>query len=210
MADQSPEFLARLASVAGKLVPGIAGLLFGPVGAGVAGGVVAAAKAVFGDDAAADPDALEAAIAADPSAALAFKSKLLDVQAAELERQHQERMAELRDKEGARGMYVATRSPIVSVMAVLTVLLFFVTNGLALYGVFYLLTEPINIDESDMPFALVAASTAGTILGWVNSKADLVWAFFFGASRGSDAKTDAMSGALADALKAAAGGRGGK
>lgn len=192
---------ADIAGVAGKIVPGIATLIFGPAGGAVANGVIEAARTIFGDEAASSAAALERAIAADPQAALAFKSKLLDIQEAANVRAHAERMAEHQDRASARSMQTATGSRVVPIMTLITVLMFFVTNGAALFGMFWLMVEGVEIRPESASLALAAASTFGTILGWVNAKADIVWSFFFGSSASSSNKTEAMTTAITEAVR---------
>lgn len=203
MADST---VSQIAGVVGKIVPGLAGVLFGPAGTLVANGVMEAAKAVFGDDVD-GADALERAIAADPGKALEFKSKLLEIQDAERQRQHDERMAEIGDGQNARNAFIATRSRTVPALTIITAVMFFVFNGTALYAMWALFNRTVHINPEDVQIALFAAGTFGSILTYVNSKAEQVWGFFFGSSHSSAQKTEAMSSSLTDALKQAVGGK---
>lgn len=185
-----------LLPIIGTFAPWLARQVFGDGTGELVEQVTKIASDVFGTD---DPEAIEKAIATDPAKALEFKRLLLDMQDRESQRQHEMRLKELDDVQNARGMY-AQSSKVVDSMTILTVAMFFVVNGAALYGCYLLLTWPGAMKVNE--FTLAVATMVGSILTYVNSKADTVWGFFFGSSHGSKAKTDAMGASITEALKA--------
>lgn len=184
-----------------RFLPGIIRWAAGDEAGKVAEDVAGAAAEIFGT---ADPDRIETAIAADPALALRFKEKLLDVQDAAQRREHERFLAELEDRQGARGIYDQSKS-VVNGLTRLIVAAFFAVNGLALVGFYFLLSAPegtIQVNEA----TLAVVALGGTILGWVNSKTDMVISFFFGSSSGSKNKEDQLGGAVRDLVRKAGGG----
>lgn len=179
----------------GAFAPSLVKMLLGDTAGELTKKVVDTAQDIFGSD---DPNVIEKAIAKDPNLALTFRMKLLDIQDAESQRQHQLRIEEIKDIQNARGLYSQSQA-IVNVMTISTVVIFFAVNVSALYGCYILLTLPkgqLQINE----FTLAVAGMVGTIIGYVNSKSDVVWNFFFGSSHSSQAKSEAMSASMAKAI----------
>ena len=199
----NPLYLVNpLLGLAVDLVPSIVGLFAGDKAeaktATAVTAVTAIAKTVFSTD---DPNAIQTAIASDPNLAFQFKMKVMEYESDERQRQHDEFMAELQDIANARSMYVSTQESrhITNGLAYVTVAIFFVTNGLTLWGAGYLMIK--GGDFKNMDIALVVANLIGNITGWVNAKTDVVYNFFFGSSKGSESKNASISDALTQAIK---------
>lgn len=184
-----------LISLATKAAPSIARWLGFPETASSIEGI---AKSIFGTS---DEKAIENIAAQRPDLWIQWQMQINQLADKNEQRLHEERMAEFQDIASARNTYVETKNNTTPVLATITVAAFFVVNIVALWGAYELLTG--NIKVTNIEFALMCASTAGTILGWVNSKADMVWAFFFGSSRGSQEKTAALSQSVGRLLETA-------
>ena len=183
-----------------QLLPGLAGAIFGKNGEAVAKTVTEVATEIFGTD---DKDAVETAIAKDPTLALRFKEKLLDVRDKEAERAHQERLAELGDVQDARQLFRNGGQNVSSNLAYITVAAFFVINGTMLWGYYALMTQGVQIKNPELVIAI--ANAVGMLAGFVNSKAEQVYGFFFGSSVSARANAQATSNALGEIAKKASG-----
>lgn len=183
-----------------SVVPAIAKHLFGAGGEQVAKHVVDAAVDVFGSS---DEREIEKAIARDPALAMQFKLRILEISDRENERKHQVALAELADVKSARDMQSVTQGNTVPSLAIGTVLLFFAANGAMLYGAFFLLTSGLQIKNVEL--AIAVAGFVGNIAGFLNSKTDMVYSFFFGSSVSARANSAATAATLADIAKKATG-----
>ncbi|MCA3245568.1 MAG: hypothetical protein ING19_05320 [Azospirillum sp.] len=192
--------LQALIPLALQFVPGLVGAAFGKNAESVAASVGEAAQAVFGTD---DKDKIEKAIAADPKLAWAFKEKLLDLRDREGQREHDERMAELKGVENAREMFKSGGQGVASNLAYVTVAAFFVINGAMLWGYYALLTQGVQIKNPELVIAI--ANAVGLLAGFINSKAEQVYGFFFGSSVSARANAQAAGAALGDIAKKATG-----
>ena len=135
--------------------------------------VINAAQDLFGTD---DPEKIEAAIARDPSLALQFKSKLLDIQDAESQRRHIERVKELDDLANARGREIALRDKTPAVLA------YGVTIGF--FGILaYMIARGVP-EGSEALYIMLGALGAA----WSN-----VVGYYYGSSSGSALKTHVMA-----------------
>lgn len=191
--------IPALVALAANIVPALAGHLFGKTGETVTTAVIDAAKSVFGTD---NPDAITAAISKDPALALAFKSELLKIQEAAARRSHELMLAEIEDAKSARSLYRDASQSAVNTLALITVAAFFLINGLLLYGYYLLLTDGVRIINIEI--ALAVANAVGVLAGFINSKAELVYGFFFGSSMSGRANSMAATAALNDVAKQAA------
>lgn len=161
--------------VIGTVAPVLGTALGGPLG-GAVGAILAS---VFGTD---DEKIIDAALSsANPEALLKLK---------ESEKQFLIRMRELgieeeklaySDTADARRAYTTTKDPLVAWIGGGTVAGFFCMVALLLLG-------------------QVTADTAilGALIGYASAKADMVLGFYFGSSKGSQTKTDALVDALKD------------
>jgi len=155
--------------------------LGGPLG-GVAGTAIASALGV--------PDATdEAALAAamqkaTPDQLLALKQadnqfrldmKKLDLRPDELE---------VDDRKSAREAYSATKDSMVPLIAFVVIGGFIAMVGGILFG---------NVK--------VESALAGTLIGYMSAKAEQVLAFYFGSSKGSKNKDDALATAVGQLIK---------
>lgn len=196
----APLIALGLQALVTSVVPSIAKHLFGSGGETIAKEVIGAAKDVFGTD---DEREIEKAIARDPNLALQFKMRVLEISDKESERKHQLVIEELNDVKNARALQQATNGNTVPALAVSTVLLFFVSNGLMLYGAYKLLTTGIQVKNTDL--AIAVAGFVGQVAGFVNAKTDMVYGFFFGSSVSARSNAANTSSALADIAKKATG-----
>lgn len=192
--------LQALIPLALQFVPGLVGAAFGKNAAAVAASVGEAAQSVFGTD---DKDKIEKAIAADPKLAWAFKEKLLDLRDREGQREHDERMAEMEGVKNARDLFKNGGQQVASNLAYVTVAAFFVINGAMLWGYYALLTQGVAIKNPELTIAI--ANAVGLLAGFINSKAEQVYGFFFGSSVSARANAAAAGAALGDIAKKAAG-----
>lgn len=181
-----------------SLVPAAAKHLFGSGGEAVAKEIVGVATEVFGSN---DEREIEKAIAKDPALAMQFKLRVMEIADKESERKFQLIVEELNDVKNARAMQQATNGNTVPSLALATVLLFFVSNGLMLYGAYMLLTTGINVKNTDL--AVAVAGFVGQVAGFVNAKTDMVYGFFFGSSVSARSNAANTSNALADIAKKA-------
>lgn len=185
-----------LIGLAIQAAPFIAKLFGGDKAEEVTKAVTETAASIFGTS---DPKAIETKIAADPALYVQWQTKLAELASAHDQREHEERLEEFKDVVNARDNYAKAAKNITDKLAVVTVALFFILNTLALYGMYQLLVVGVKITNVEL--ALSIATMFGTLLGWVNSKCDLVLNFFFGSSRGSDGKNDVIANALNKAIK---------
>lgn len=87
---------------------------------------------------------------------------------------------------GDRGVFWLGISVLATFAAVMTAVM---------YGSYQLLTGGINV--KDMAIVAVVFGFLGTVVGYAAANAQQVIAYFFGSSRGSKEKTDAMAAAVA-------------
>jgi len=173
-----------------QFVPGIVGSIFGSNAGEVTKAVTNAAVEVFGTD---DKNEIERAIAADPAKALEFKSKLLDIQDREAQRQHAERMAEIGDTANARATFGGDNK--VFWLGVIILGIFGAVTGGSLWGAFLILTDGLKIKD---PGTVAAVFTMiGSTVSGVGALAGMVVGYFYGSSRSSQQKTAQMGDALA-------------
>lgn len=192
--------LQALIPLALQFVPGLVGAAFGKNAEAVAASVGEAAQAVFGTD---DKDQIEKAIAADPKLAWAFKEKLLELRDRESQREHDERMAELEGVKNARELFKSGGQGVASNLAYVTVAAFFVINGAMLWGYYALLTQGVQIKNPELVIAI--ANAVGLLAGFINSKAEQVYGFFFGSSVSARSNAAQTSAALADIARKSGG-----
>ena len=104
---------------------------------------------------------------------------------------HEEKIAELnaqaaaldvKDRQGARDMQIATKSITLPILAYVIVGSFIAMTASALLG-----------------YSHVDSALAGTLVGYLSAKTEQVISYFFGSSHGSDEKTKLL--AQADAIK---------
>jgi hypothetical protein len=156
-------------SVVAALVPSLVKWIAGDSAGEVAAKVADAAVEVFGTDKQED---IEAAIARDPQAALTFKAKLLDIQDAEAQRHHAERMKEMDDAANAREREKAVRDNTPSILAYAVSAGFFGVLGWMLYK---------GVPEGNEALYIMLGSLGTAWSGIV--------AYYFGSSAGSKIKT---------------------
>jgi hypothetical protein len=187
-----------LQALIANLVPAIGKHLFGESGKQVAEAVVDTVQTVFGTD---KPDEIEKAIAKDPLLAMQLKIKLLEISDRESERKHQHVMGEFADLKSARDAYTATNGNTVPAISAFTLVMFFVTNCLVIYGAFLIFGG--NMAIANIELAIAAATIIGNIQGSVNSKAEMVYGFFFGSSASARSNSTSMTAAMTDLVRKA-------
>ena len=197
---------ADVLPVIGKLAPMIATGLGGPL----AGGAVAALEACFGitSDSSKSMDDRQSTIAAaiagaTPEQLAAMQKANLDYQARMTEAgfaneqalaklKQEETLAYVSDTADARAKNAANDR--VFLLGVVILLTFGVIMGAALWASYALLTGTIALHDASV--VGLVAGFVGTIIGYVAANAQQVVSFFFGSSRGSETKTDAMASAF--------------
>jgi hypothetical protein len=104
----------------------------------------------------------------------------------------QETQTYVADTADARSKYAGDKA--VFWLGIAVLIIFAVTMGASLYGSYQILTGGITIKD----VAVVAAISGfvGTIVGYVAANAQQVIAYFFGSSKGSQDKTNAMADAF--------------
>jgi hypothetical protein len=90
----------------------------------------------------------------------------------------------------------------VFILGCVILLTFAVVMGAALYGSYSLLIGTIPVENAAV--VGMVAGFVGTIIGYVGANAQQVVGFFFGSSKGSEQKTDAMATAFTSAFGGAA------
>ena len=177
-----------VAGIVGKAAPILGTLVGGPAGA-VIGGLIAAALGTS-----ATPDAVQTAIASDPTAALklaeyesdnktklqamvfAHADNLLAADTATIQ-------ADVADRASARNREVAVRDTTPTTLAWIIVLASVALGATVVSG--YVTKDPS------------LAGIVGTVIGYVFSESKQVLAYYFGSSSGSARKTELLSQAPA-------------
>ena len=173
-----------IAGVVGKAAPILGTLVGGPAGAAI-GGLIAAALGTG-----ATPDAVQAAIAADPAAALKLaeyesdnKVKLQAMLFAhadnELAAETAAIQADVADRASARSREVQIKDGTPAALAWIIVLASVALGWAVVSG--YVSKDP------------ALAGIVGTVIGYVFSEAKQVLAYYFGSSSGSARKTELLS-----------------
>jgi hypothetical protein len=165
------DWKATLSAVA----PLLGTALGGPLG-GVAGSAIASALGVQS----LDEQALAAAIQkATPDQLLALKTaeNQFKLDMAKLQIRPEE--LEVEDRKSARDSYSATKDHMVPVLGATIVVSFVAVVGGVLFG-------GVTVD----------GALAGTLIGYLSAKAEQVLAFYFGSSKGSKNKDDALANAV--------------
>lgn len=189
--------------IVASVAPGLATALGGPL----AGGVVAVLAEKLLGGSTGDPVADEAKLAGMLSGGLTPELraqvlaaeqalKLAVVQAGLEERRIEAELdkANLADVDSARRTHGANRDLVVmgSVILVAWALL----SAATLWGLFRVVGQETKLDPATIA---VVFTVVGTILGYVSGTAQQVVSYFFGSSRGSTQKTDAMADAITTA-----------
>ena len=177
-----------IAGVVGKAAPILGTLIGGPAGAAI-GGLVAAALGTENT-----PDAIQAAIAMDPQAALKLASLESDnkVKLQAMLFAHADNViaadtaavqADVADRKSAREREVAVKDNTPAMLAWVIVVASVALGAAVVTG--YVSKDP------------ALAGIVGTVIGYVFSEAKQVLAYYFGSSSGSARKTELLSQAPA-------------
>jgi hypothetical protein len=159
-------------SVLGQVAPGIATALGGPV----AGLAVRALTGALGLGEGTSKDEVMQAIAgATPEQLAAIKKAEQDFMVRMKELDIDVYALDQADRASARDLQAKTKSVVVPVLAIATVVGFFMMIA-------YILTGEVTKDSTIL----------GVVIGAVSSKAEQVYNFFFGSSAGSKDKTSLM------------------
>lgn len=166
--------------------PALGGVLGGPAGA-AAGSLIAATLGTSSD-----PDAVMEKLRTDPEALL----KIRQIEADEREKIRDWQLATvqayLADTQNARAAHAGNAG--VFKLGVVILVTFAAVMAAALWGAYGALTGGITIKD---PATVAAVSTfIGTLVGYAASNAQQVIGFFYGSSKGSSDKTDAMAAAI--------------
>jgi len=168
----------KIGDAVADFAPGLATILTAtgvgaPVGAAI--GAVGALSRAFGLGSSSKPEDVLNAISADPEIRLKAMVAENDFKVKMRESEIEELRLELSDIKSAREMNVANKDNTNKVLAYGIVLAFILTVGFTLAG-----------------YTKVESVLAGTLIGYLSAKAEQVIAFYFGSSRGSQAKTDML------------------
>lgn len=155
----------------------------------VAGQVIDIAKTVTGKG---TPDEATAALQADPALAMQFKTAVMahDLELAKLGLQ--ETQVFVADTADARAKHAGDRGVFWLGIAVLAT--FAVTMSGCLYGAYQILTGGITI--KDVAAVAAVSGFVGSIVGYIAANAQQVIGYFFGSSKGSTDKGNAMADAV--------------
>jgi len=183
--------------IIGAVAPTIATFIGGPL----AGGAVKAGLAAFGvtgEDAPENVDDATALLAqkvqtATPGELLALKNSDNKFKVEMRKLDIKEDQAYLSDTQNARAKNADNRN--VFRLGVVVLATFAAMVGATLYGAYKLITGGMGADIDPGVIAAVF-SLIGTLIGYAAANAQQVIAFFFGSSKGSKQKTDAMAEAF--------------
>lgn len=151
-----------------------------------------------------EPDAISQAVAnatPDQIAALRDREMTFKERMQSMGFQHEEELAKIglqetqayiTDTADARGKHAGDKNVFWLGIAVLVT--FAVTMGASLYGSYQILTGGITI--KDVAVVAAVSGFVGSIVGYVAANAQQVISYFFGSSKGSKDKTDAMADAV--------------
>lgn len=195
--------LPLLLPIIGQLVPALVGHLFGSNAENVAQQVTTVTQAVFGST---DPAAIQQQMAADAQKALDYKMKLLDVQSAENQRQHEERMAEFTDTESARTTFATNPKVFWLGFAILSIAGMMMAS--VCIGSYLILTHGIDIKDAGTIAAVF--TLIGAIIRDVVSSAQQVVTCFFGRSAQAESDSAALNTTIGKTAQALAKGLGHK
>lgn len=189
-------------SIVNAVAPVVGTALGGPL-AGAAVKVIAGA--VLGNEDASQDDVATAiqsglspdAIAKLKEADVAFKTRMkeLDIDLAKLNASVEQ--AYLADVQSARNANGANRGVFWLGIAILAT--FATLMAAVMYGSFQLLTGGIVL--KDVAVASVVSGLIGTVIGYVAGNAQQVVGYYFGSSKGSSDKTDALANAVSKAVQ---------
>lgn len=138
------------------------------------------------------PDALVKMREADN----AFKQRMKELDIDVMKLNQQTELAYLDDVKNARQTSGANRAVFWLGIAILAT--FGTLMGFVMYGSFQLLTGGIVL--KDVAVASVVSGLIGTVIGYVAGNAQQVVGYYFGSSKGSADKTDALAKAAANVL----------
>jgi len=184
-------------AIIGAVAPTIASFVGGPL----AGGAVRQGLKAFGitgDAVPADTNDATALLAdrvqnATPADLLALKKEdnAFAVEMRKLDLRESE--AYMGDTQHARSVHADNRN--VFFLGVVILLTFAVAMGMAMYGAYQIIAGGMG---TDIDAGIIAAvfGFLGTAMGYVAANAQQVIAFFYGSSKGSKEKTDAMATAF--------------
>jgi len=166
------DFLKTFGPLIGSIAPTIATALGGPL-AGLA--VKTLSNALLGHDDGSQDDVMAALQSATPDQLAAIKRidadfavqmKSLDIDLARLT---------VDDRKSARDMQMVTKSWLVPTLATMIISAFIAVTFATLMG-----------------YAKIESALAGTLVGYISAKAELVLSFYFGSSAGSEKKDEML------------------
>lgn len=168
------------------VAPILGGVLGGPAG-GALGTLVASALGTK-----ADPTEVFETLEKNPELLIKMKELEQEEQKHLREIKFQETQAFLGDIQNARTTHAGNNNVFTLGIAILATFAVVIIGSL--YGVYQLLIGGMMIKD---PSIVAAISTfLGSLIGYVTSNAQQVVSFYFGSSKGSADKTDAMSSAI--------------
>ena len=180
------------------------------LGTALGGPLAGAAIKVLGDAVLGNPDATQDEVAAAITSGLspdaivkmreadnAFKAQMKAMDIDILKLNAQTEAAYLEDVQSARNANGANRA--VFWLGIAILITFATLMGFVMYGSFQLLTGGIVL--KDVAVASVVSGLIGTVIGYVAGNAQQVVGYYFGSSKGSADKTDALASAVSKAVQ---------
>lgn len=185
------------------IAPTVASAMVGPMG----GAFVAAIGSILGDDKPTVTSIAKAITDQKLTPDQIVQLKQLEEKAKQDERDNGFRYAELEFKEDQAYLsdtqdarHAHSQNQAVFWLGVATVIAFAILMGLLLAGCYAILTDGLKINDPGT--VAVVFSLVGTITGYLASNAQQVYNYFFGSSRGSQDKTNALAAAVSQFPKA--------
>ena len=180
------------------------------LGTALGGPLAGAAIKVLGDAVLGNSDASQDEVAAAITSGLspeaivkmrdadnAFKAQMKSMDIDILKLNAQTEQAYLADVQSARNANGANRA--VFWLGIAILITFASLMGFVMYGSFQLLTGGIVL--KDVAVASVVSGLIGTVIGYVAGNAQQVVGYYFGSSKGSADKTDALANAVSKAVQ---------
>lgn len=180
------------------------------LGTALGGPLAGAAIKVLGDAVLGNADATQDEVAAAITSGLspdaivkmreadnAFKAQMKAMDIDILKLNAQTEAAYLEDVQSARNANGANRA--VFWLGIAILITFATLMGFVMYGSFQLLTGGIVL--KDVAVASVVSGLIGTVIGYVAGNAQQVVGYYFGSSKGSADKTDALASAVSKAVQ---------
>ena len=192
MGDFLKKVLPWIGAAATGGVPALIGMAAKEVGSAIGGDVKATANDIAAAVAGATPDQLLALKKADNEFAERMQAMGFNHVEEMARIGLQESQAFISDTQDARAKHAQNAN--VFRLGIAIILSFAVTVGVSMWGSYLILSGGISV--KDIGIVAAVFGFLGTVVGYMASNAQQVVGFFFGSSKGSSDKTDAMADAV--------------